>query len=424
MPKIRFPPLPTWTEQLAGFLPLSTLLEFTNDAIKLHVFELCGLLPSWCWPVTVKGAQLLLSNDDTTDACCLDRPGANPILYCMDGKYGDNYPSTAAKTTRLYVNAKNIDSRIDNPCIQSVQNRARRHKLDIFLVRHLPSNVPQNWLFRKWTDLRGPTSMVYMAVTITGWLLWAACLVISVLGGLYMAMAYLCMMPLTGMCVNHRFGGPPRRLLEMDEPGNSDREVVATNSLNGSDWWCFYGPKVPVNGLLNRPLLRTQEVPHPRIFRWLMRLSIIAQWFLAVGSAVFQGWDAIMISMWIVVCSIFVTYIYPPERATSDWLRWHCGLELIRIRASFTSRRPMLGALIYINPDRKATDWLNLVLADCDERRDWLAALFEAIDQGQPSEKYKDEYWLKYVEQSLCMGKKIQAELEKWGVKSPGAEGC
>ncbi|PLN85687.1 hypothetical protein BDW42DRAFT_190709 [Aspergillus taichungensis] len=67
-------------------------------------------------------------------------------------------------------------------------------------------------------------------------------------------------MPLTGVCVNHPFGGTPRVLLEMDEPGKMDREVVVTNSINSSDWWYFYGPKVPLNGLLNRSLLRTRRV--------------------------------------------------------------------------------------------------------------------------------------------------------------------
>ncbi|KAK1718249.1 hypothetical protein BDP67DRAFT_504976 [Colletotrichum lupini] len=85
---IELPNSPPWAQQLVGILPLTALIESIEEAAKLHVFELSGLTPAWCWPISPKGARLLLSTDDTTNACCLDRPGAVHTLHCMDTKFG------------------------------------------------------------------------------------------------------------------------------------------------------------------------------------------------------------------------------------------------------------------------------------------------------------------------------------------------
>ncbi|KAK1453449.1 hypothetical protein CMEL01_05108 [Colletotrichum melonis] len=85
---IELPNLPPWAQQFTGILPLTALIEFIEEAAKLHVFELSELTPAWCWPISPKGARVLLSTDDTTNACCLDRPCAVPTLHCMDAKFG------------------------------------------------------------------------------------------------------------------------------------------------------------------------------------------------------------------------------------------------------------------------------------------------------------------------------------------------
>ncbi|KAI0896192.1 hypothetical protein F4806DRAFT_496311 [Annulohypoxylon nitens] len=155
-----------------------------------------------------------------------------------------------------------------------------------------------------------------------------------------------------------------------------------------------------------------------------MTFCIIGQWALAVGSSILQGWDALVITVWIMLCAVFVTYVYPPEKATSDWLRCHCGLELVRIRAVFTSRHPMLAALVCINPDRNEVNWMKDLLADSEERSEWLATLFELIDKGKVSEKYKGASWLPNLREGVCMGETISAEIVKIGAEGPKVKEC
>src|SRR5262245_48921252 len=97
---IQPPSFVAWAQQLAGILPLSTLIEFIDLTSKLHIYELRGSVALWNWPVTPTGARLLFSNEDTTSACCLDRVGRCAVLHCFDCRYGDWYPCTTPTTTR------------------------------------------------------------------------------------------------------------------------------------------------------------------------------------------------------------------------------------------------------------------------------------------------------------------------------------
>ena len=85
------PPLAPWLQQLAGILPLCALIEFIDNATKLHVFQLNRSVPIWNWPVTPAGARLLLSSGGLSadEACHLDQAGQSPVLHCIDGRYGD-----------------------------------------------------------------------------------------------------------------------------------------------------------------------------------------------------------------------------------------------------------------------------------------------------------------------------------------------
>jgi hypothetical protein len=92
-PLVTPPPLTIWEQQLAGIVPLSALIEFIDVATKLHIFELTGTVPTWNWPVTPTGARLLLSDEDTTDSCCLDRIAHSMTLHCIDGRLGTYIPA-------------------------------------------------------------------------------------------------------------------------------------------------------------------------------------------------------------------------------------------------------------------------------------------------------------------------------------------
>jgi hypothetical protein len=96
--------------------------------------------------------------------------------------------------------------------------------------------------------------------------------VISLTASLYLALAYLLLMRLTGFIIQKTHGGPPRRLLD-ERICSSTRLVVVTSSLNGSDWWAFYGGSWSLNALLNEPLYRSATTPAPKTLRLLLRRS-------------------------------------------------------------------------------------------------------------------------------------------------------
>lgn len=410
-PHIKFPELEVWSQQLASILPLAALLEFVDVAKKLHVFQLSGFNPAWNWPMTPEGARLLLSDEDTSDACCLDLPSRAAELHCMDCKFGNFYPCSAPTTTRFYMKASKPDVRLDNHWPNTWSSRARKNRLDFFLVRRCDAQQTGRHVLQ---ILRGSKSTLLFTVTALGWLFLLALVLTSLLGSLFIAASYLILMPFTGLAVIIRFGGQPRDLLGMDEPGNIDRMVVVTNSLNSSDWSAFYGPKDPVNGLLNRPLLEPERPRRERLSGWMIRFCTAGQWCLALASCVLQNWDAFVITLWIVFCSLVTTYIYPPELAAQDWLASACGLELIRIKVPFTSRRAMLAALVYLNPDQENTGWLDPILSKTHkERYDWESSVL-AYSKRQPiSPQFEKEYWFKYVEEGVEMGMRIRLEMEK-----------
>ncbi|CAI7638160.1 unnamed protein product [Penicillium bialowiezense] len=402
MPLIGLPSLPGWAAQLVSILPLCALIEFSEEALKLHIFELAGLIPLWSWPISPRGARLLLSSDSSIDACCLDRPGASPELHCMDGKYGDHYPSSAAATTRLYLAVQRITKRISNP-FEKTPNRSRRQKLDLYLVRPLPNPQAGLWILRGWEALHGPVSPRYAV----------SAMLVCLLSGTYLGFAYLLLMPITGAATTFLLGGKARNLLASENPGSQDRLVVVTDSLNGGSWKAYYGPKDPINALLNRPLLRVDRPSHPHFIRWVLRICVSMQWILIIAVSATQSWDAVVVTTWTALCALFVTYIYPPEQAAADWLRFNCGVAVSRLRATFTTRRPLLSALTYINPDRQQTAWMDPILAKAEERTQWEKAMFELIETDQVDEKHAKEYWMQLVVEGVEVGKQLQAALKQ-----------
>lgn len=271
---IYFPELATWGQQLANILPLAALLEFSDVEKKLHILELSGFCPYWTWPLTPKAARLLLSDEDTTDACCLDRDGRVAVLHCMDCKFGNAYPSSAPTTIRLLSQGIKSQSKVENLRMPKGGKRMRKNTLDLLVVQQIPV------MTRKISRYRKPfanVSPIYVFVSAVGWSLWVALLITCAISALYIAIGYLVLMPVTGFAIDLKFGGEARGLIELDEPGNSPRLGIATNSLNSADWWAFYGPKNAVNGLLNRPLLRAHPPRHQSLASWMIRICAVCQ---------------------------------------------------------------------------------------------------------------------------------------------------
>jgi hypothetical protein len=135
----------------------------------------------------------------------------------------------------------------------------------------------------------GAHSVRYWFVSAVGWLCWTGATTVGLMARLYIAAANPLLMPLTGLLASSTHGGKPRWLLD-ERPSPFSRMVVttSTSSLNGSDWWAFYGGSVTVNSLLNKPLYRAGITPAPRLLRPLLQLLIGGQWVLAVGSCALQ----------------------------------------------------------------------------------------------------------------------------------------
>jgi hypothetical protein len=366
-------------QQITSILPLSALIEFIDIPAKLHAFELSGLVSLWNWPITPAGARLLLSNEGLSSQCFLDEIGRTSILHCIDGRYGDWYPSSAPATLSLSVSSHPVDKEVPNALEISKDLRARRQTLDVISVSQLDVEFQS-----RVSRILGTHSAKYMLVAGVGWLCWAGGSIICLMAQLYIAAAYLFLMPLTGTLVQALRGGKARQLLDC-RPSDCRRLVVATKNLNGSDWLVFYGSNTVVNSLVNKPLYRTRSTPFPTAIKLLLQLLIAAQWVLVVWACGLQDWNSFAITFWIMLCVFVSSYAYTPHNNVQDWLYFNCHLSLRRIRAEFSSRRAMLGAIVYLNPDSSEgrTDWINPILSICTSRKEWECALLDFINSGK-----------------------------------------
>lgn len=396
----------TWAKQLAGILPLLTLIEFIDVDLKLHLYELTGRVPLWNWPITPAGARLLLSSEDIQDACCLDRPSRSVALHCVDGKYGDLYPCSAPTTTRLCLSGKS-DSLIRNECSHLTAIGARRQTLTVVHLTQVPGSTDVRKGFRIGNSR-------YQVVQTVGWLLWILFTFVALFSGQYYGLAYYLLMPTTGLVVRASHGHKARQLIFPNHP-HPNRLVIVTDSLNASDWWAFYGKSGLINAILNKPLCRSTKRSASESLKWLTQLVIISQWVLAVGSCALQDWNALFISLWTVLCAFDNAYGYSPEKNVHDWLRCNCSVVKRQYQVELSSRRAMLSALVYINPDSRdgCTKWIDPILADAEDRRKWEAAILLCMeDDSKVDEVAKSQYWWKFILEGLDMGRKMEALLQ------------
>lgn len=426
---LTLPSLPSWAQQLGGTLPLSALIEFIDIATKMHLYELSGCVPLWNWPITPIGARLLLSLKDTnnSDTCCLDRIGQSPALDCFDGRHGDHYPCSAPATTRLWASATNIDVEIPNthPNMRN-HTHSRQQKLDVLHISQINNGL------QKPPPLRRPAFSVsqlvrtmqertaYRLVSVFGWLFWVGITIVSALSQLYIATAYLLMMPTTGVAIAIIHGNKPRQLL-LRGVAPEDRMIIASDNTNASTWWAFYGKNYPLNSLVNTPFTRKREnlCPPRPLAVWGLRVLILGQWAAALGSCCVQDWNALFISLWIIFCAFVTSHLTKADRIIKDWVTYDCHVRVKRIRARFSSRRALLSALVYLNPDSKdgRSSWMDSILSPASsDRRDWELALFRYIrgeTQADQENSMEREYWEKFIVEGVDVGRRIKQELEK-----------
>ncbi|KAK4140481.1 uncharacterized protein C8A04DRAFT_31977 [Dichotomopilus funicola] len=419
------PDLPVIIQQLAGILPLTALVEFIDLPTKLHGFHLTGRVPLWNWPITPAGARLLTRTHENVDACCLDSFDRSTTLHCIDGRFGDLYPSSTPTTTRLWLGALKTYLKIPNLSPRMQQDNIRRQRLEVVLFQNSnntaattqPADAVNGSLASSWPAvLRRATNwrpLPYTILSLTGWVLWASAVGIALATQLYLAAAYLLLLPLSGLTVKYAHGGEPRGLLD-NRPSPNSRVVIATNSLNASDWWLFYGASPTVNSILNKPLNRA-GAPPSRYAVFVLQGLILGQWALAVATCAFQNWNAIFVSIWLAFCSLSSAYLYPAQQGVRDWLELDCGVKARKVTAEFSSRRSMLVAMVYLNPDSKTNglSWINPILAPCDERTRWERALLQYIDDGSFAIEEKREYWHDFIEEGVEMGRKIESVIKE-----------
>ena len=402
------PALRNWKQQLAGILPLSGLIEFIDVGMKIHLYELTGRVPLWNWPITPAGARLLLSPEDTHYACCLDRPARSLVLHCLDGRYGDLYNCSAPTTVRLSVLAKSTAFQIPNKSSNMAWGKEGHQKLTVVRITQraaTPLNASKRF---------SPRHLRYRIISAIGWVCWIVLVVSAAMAGLYHGLAYLLIMPMTGLVVRVTHGYMPRQLVKPD--GSSlDRLVVASDSLNASEWWAFYGQGSLINSIVNKPICRATNSVESKALGWLLRLLIAGQWYLVVSSCALQNWNAFFVSFWIVLCAIESVFGYPAEDNAKDWLRQDCKVASKLFRTVFSSRRALLSALIYLNPDSKdeCTKWIDPILADTQDRRDWEAAMLLAInDVSLVDQAGKDKHWWKYILEAVEVGRDIKESFD------------
>ena len=391
MPILNPPTLSGMPANIAGILPLSALIDFTDAERTLHSYQLSGRGLIWNWVITPACARLLISTDSTR-VCCLDQSGAVSILHCMDGRWGDAYPCSIPSTVRtcmevaIYRKFELSDGSVpggggDRPQhlrIIRVSVTQTKGSGTIFGDRII--KLGSNWFI----------------VSVSGWVVFLATLVAAVLAGLYIAASYLIVLLLTGVVVRFSHGHRARRITKQ-EPSPYRRLVVATDNLNGDEWTAFIGPSWLVNPLLNKPLYQIDPPTQLAQF-WLLlvlRILIVLQWGLTVVACGYQDWNAFVVFAWIALCA-WISSVYGEHASVKSWLRSN-ALQLERAEVVLSCRRSMLSLLVALNPDvgETSTQWINPILAPSKNRTEWEVALKGCLEK---------EGWEKRIQACLVCG--------------------
>ncbi|RFU77303.1 hypothetical protein TARUN_4921 [Trichoderma arundinaceum] len=203
-----------WVGELAGILPLTAFIDFI-DFTKIHIFELTGgALPLWSWPVTPAGGRLLLSDEYMQKSCCLDREGRTQALMVSDGRYGDQYALNNPETLKMCISSQGVHI-IDNNHSNMLSEFVRAQDLEIILVsRTHPEHKfkpPIGWPGR----LLGPWLTFphrHLFISIMGWLMLFGMIIMSGILRCFLSLAFLIVIPITGVTIYCLYGRRPRVL--------------------------------------------------------------------------------------------------------------------------------------------------------------------------------------------------------------------
>lgn len=400
-----------WAAELAGILPLSALIDFIDIPLKLHVFQLTGAVPLWSWPVTPQGSRLLLSDQYKEKECYLDRYGSSMAFMALDGRYGDNYAISCPETVRLCLSTQ-TPYNVHNDHENMSGTDLRIQNLEFVHVRRLEDKEHKapsgSWLSHIFLNHGTATSVWYSAISAIGWTVMLGMIAMGGILRAYLSLAFLAAVLGTGLVTMVLYGCQPRRLLVQDRsPYN--RLVLVTEHMNSRKWTVFYGESTIVNSLLNRPLEPDgPELSSPVAACLLLalRILIIGQWALVIGSAALKSWDAYFITFWIIFCIFSHAYLIPPRTVVNGWMRSNACIQINRFSTRLSSRRALLNTLIALNPDtfpwlteekcedrskfdRGAMRWVDPILAPGTSRSEWEEATREALNEA--AERYPSD---------------------------------
>ncbi|KAL6801456.1 hypothetical protein GGI42DRAFT_326421 [Trichoderma sp. SZMC 28013] len=459
----------SWISELAGILPLSSLIDFIEIRPKKHILELSGAVPMWSWAITPAGSRLLLSSAaDLADRdCLLDCFGETIALEALDGRYGDRYyiksPGTlrlvfdghdAATITNDHQNMTEIDMAKENRRVQNLEI--------VHLTRYEPNSENRHHA-SDWRTLLGSqwraASNLYIATSLTGWLLLIGLITLSVLLNSWISFYFLLVIPITGVVIFCLYGIKPRRFL-VESESDYNRLVVVTEHMNSTDWFVIFGESTIVNSFLNRqlspegPSINTKMV---RVLRHFLRILILGQWALALGSAATKRVDSYIICFWIAFSIFCHSYLITPTRCAKDWSKSLANLNIERYHTKISTRRALLNTILALNPDAFPSDeksggekffsgglkWIDPILAQSQSRSCWEEATLMAMKEagmqpisevlshfgnyspnglsGEWNTKYpinnKENYWAKYIPEGIYLAAKIKQEMRLPGKK-------
>jgi hypothetical protein len=429
-----------WSQELAGILPLSALIDFLDVPMVLHIYQLTKAVPLWSWPITPSGARLLLARTTPYDVCLLDTFGSSPTPLCLDGRYGDKYPMTNPETLRLCLEGK-TPVKINNDHENMRLNDKRPQMLEVVHVTRSPHPI----LARR--------SMFFYTVSFVGWVLLVGLVAMGILFECYLTLTFMLVVPATGCCVGVIHGGGPRHFRVL-KPSAYNRMVITTMHMNETNWRVFYGESSVVNSLLNWPFRSSPNIwsEHwaPRL---LLRILILGQWALVIGAATTKSWDAYLITFWIFFCIFSQSFLLTPNRLAKSWMASSLQVNFERYETELSSRRTLLNTLIALNPDTFAMDgqtrqvddtafcdgamkWIDPILHEGADRRSWEHATYLAmagttkatvkppvtavgeiigattdINTSEGLKKdYENKYWFKFIAEGIEIASKISTE--------------
>lgn len=429
---------PPWLSELAGILPLSALIDFLDTARVLHMFQLTGEVPLWCWPVTPSGSRLILDDSYLDGPCCLDRPGMPGKLECLDGRWGDHYLMSNSETIRLCVQAMTC-FQLQNEHPNMLAEKGRRPQvLELVVITNLESqDDPQQpdgnskagtpnrrntiqfvvagssektlwrekivawtarrtWMVRIWgRSIFRSNSIDYVTTVTLGWLLITSLALLTTIMHCWVALGFLFCVIVAGLCVSWMHSGEARRPTNRCE-SPYQRLIITADDMNAKKWIVFLGEGRQLNPLLNWPLLSSRDGPPNRLASYILRTVIFGQWCLALAAAATKGWDALIIAFWIMFCSSATRLCLSADMAIKRWMTRSGRFSGKRFVIQLSSRRALLTSVMALNPDtlvapskdeqtgnrilsEVGTAWLDPILKSSDDRTSWQNATREAL---------------------------------------------